>query len=215
MTELVSDYNRNAAMPMTRGDGGVMMRLPVSGNVWWMTVDLNTDGVNSVDLSRAETLARELSWRFMDVLRKLPGFENAHLASTGPQLGIRESRRPRSLADVVGADALAGRRSAQGVARASWPMEVHEAPGRQRFVPIGGDGFFDIPLDALRAEGVSNLRLAGRVAGSDADAYGSMRVMGTAFATGQAAGVSAALCAIERDDVARAREVLAAQHAIV
>lgn len=215
MTELVSAYNRNAALPMTRGDGGVLMRLPVSGNVWWMTVDLDTDGVSAADLSRAETQARERSWRFMDVLRKLPGFEKAHLAATGPQLGIRESRRPRSLADVTGADARAGRQSARGIARASWPMEVHEAPGRQRFVPIGGDGFFDIPHEAICAEGLPNLRLAGRVVGSDADAYGSVRVMGTAFATGHAAGVSAAQCAIGREDAARVREILAAQHALV
>ncbi|CAN5771935.1 FAD-dependent oxidoreductase [soil metagenome] len=219
MTQLVSDYNATAAMPMTRGDGGVVMRLPVTGNIWWMTVDLDTDGVSGADLSRAETLAREQSWRFMDVLRKHPGFEGAHLAATGPQIGIRESRRPRSLSDVTGADALAGRRSSEGIARASWPMEVHEAPGRQRFVPIGGDGFFDIPHGALCAEGAANLRLAGRVIGSDPEAYGSTRVMGTAFATGHAAGVSAALCATIRatrpDDAAQVRAELEAQNAIV
>ena len=217
MTALVADYNRSAAMPMTRGDGGVLMRLPISGDVWWMTVDLDTDGVSGADLSRAETLAREQSWRFMDVLRKLPGFERAHLAASGPQLGIRESRRPRSEADVCGDDALNGRRHIEGIARASWPMEVHEAPGRQRFVPIGGEGFFDVPHAALCALGTSNLRLAGRVVGSDADAYGSVRVMGTAFGTGHAAGVSAALCAKgETKGLApRVREALVAQNAII
>jgi hypothetical protein len=72
-------------------------------------------------------------------------------------------------------------------------MEVHEAPGRARFVDIGGEGFFDVRAGAVEAAGISNLRLAGRVIGSDPKAYGSIRVMGTAFATGHAAGVSAAL----------------------
>jgi hypothetical protein len=72
-------------------------------------------------------------------------------------------------------------------------MEIHEAPGKARYLPIGGEGFFDIPHSALLAKGIANLRLAGRVVGSDAESYGSLRVMGTAFATGHAAGISAAL----------------------
>jgi hypothetical protein len=72
-------------------------------------------------------------------------------------------------------------------------MEVHEAPGKVRFVPVGGPGHYDIAHHAIMARGLVNLRLAGRVVGADADAYGSTRVMGTAFATGHAAGVSAAL----------------------
>ena len=66
-------------------------------------------------------------------------------------------------------------------------------PGRAVYTPVGGEGFYDIPLDALRAEGMDNLWYAGRVIGADGDAYGSTRVMGTAFATGQAAGAAAAL----------------------
>jgi len=70
---------------------------------------------------------------------------------------------------------------------------VHESPGQARYLPIGGEGFFDIPHGAIQAKGILNLRLAGRVVGSDTEAYGSLRVMGTAFATGHAAGISAAL----------------------
>ena len=190
--------NATAEMPIPRADGGVVMRLPFSDDIWWMTVDISTDGISGTDFTRAETTAREQAWRFMDVLRRHPGFENAHLAASGPQLGIRESRRPRAIVDVAGDDALHGRRHAQTIARASWPVEVHEAPGRQRFVPIGGEGFFDVPHESVMAQGVANLRLAGRVIGADAEAYGSVRVMGTAFATGQAAGVSAALFAADQ-----------------
>ncbi|MDB5851046.1 MAG: hypothetical protein JWP29_4798 [Rhodoferax sp.] len=216
MTRLIADYNATAELKMPRADGGVVMRLPVSGDIWWMTVDLDTDGVSGSDLARAETRAREQSWRFLDVLRRHPGFEGARLAATGPQLGIRESRRPYSLRDVNGDDGLHGRRSPDGIARASWPMEVHLAPGQQRFVPIGGAGFFDVPHAAIEARGLANLRLGGRVIGADAEAYGSVRVMGTAFATGHAAGVSAALLAQgQGTDSARVRRELVAQGALV
>lgn len=39
----------------------------------------------------------------------------AHLAATGPQIGVRESRRPRSLYDVCGNDARHGRRRDDGI----------------------------------------------------------------------------------------------------
>jgi hypothetical protein len=216
MTDLVARYNQTAEMPIPRADGGVVMRLPVSDDIWWMTVDLATDGISGVDLARAETTAREQAWRFMDVLRQHPGFERAHLSASGPQLGIRESRRPASVRDVTGGEALQGARHPDAIARASWPMEVHEAPGKQRFVYIGGEGFFDIPHPAICAQGASNLRLAGRVVGSDAEAYGSVRVMGTAFATGHAAGISAALFASEQSSASeKVRAALLNQGAIV
>jgi hypothetical protein len=216
LTDLIAAYNRDAEMPILRRDGGVLMRLPGTDDMWWMAIDLDTDGVSGADLARAEMLAREQAWRFIAVLRRHPGFERARIAATGPQLGIRETRRPRSWRDVTAADGLAGRRDVAGIARASWPMEVHEAPGRSRFVAIGGERFFDVPLDALRAEGCDNLFLAGRVIGADAEAYGSVRVMGTAFATGQAAGVAAArLAAGNATDAKALRDVLAGQGAIV
>lgn len=193
MAELIREHNKTTDMPILRADGGVVSRVPLTNEVWWMAIDLETDGITGESLTAAEIQARELAWRNLEVLRKHPGFENAHIVSTGPQIGIRETRRPQSHADATEADGLAGQRYADGIARAAWPMEVHEAPGRARFVDIGGDGFFDIRAGAIEAAGMSNLTLAGRVIGADPCAYGSVRVMGTAFATGHAAGVSAAI----------------------
>lgn len=195
LATLIAEFNLGAGGGgLTRSDGGVLARLPLSGDLWSMVVDVGTDGISAADLTRAETRSRALAWEFVQLLRRLPGCERAHLVATGPQLGIRESRRPRAEADVSAHDAHQGKlRPDDGIARASWPMEVHEAPGRARFMQIGGNGHFDISHAALMPRGVTNLRLAGRVIGSDAQAYGSIRVMGTAFATGHAAGVSAAL----------------------
>ncbi|SHL54444.1 FAD-dependent oxidoreductase [Roseibium suaedae] len=193
MAEIIKVYNETAITPVSRPDGGVISRLPVSGDVWWMTVDLETGGLEGADLSRVEQEARRQAWRNLSLLKQLPGFEQAYLVSTGPQIGIRETRRPKSSEDVTEAILSAGQKRPDGIGRAAWPMEVHEAPGRVRFAEIGGDGYADIPPGAIRALGMSNLLLAGRVAGADSVAYGSLRVMGTAFATGHAAGITAAL----------------------
>jgi len=193
LVELIAQHNVDSPLKITRPDGGFMTRLPGSQDVWWLVIDLPTDGVSAQSLTRAELQGRERAQYHLQVLKKMPGFEKAYLLSTGPQIGIRETRRPYSCGDVTVADGLQGRRHEEGIARASWPMEIHEAPGKARYLPIGGEGFFDIPHSALLAKGIANLRLAGRVVGSDAESYGSLRVMGTAFATGHAAGISAAL----------------------
>jgi hypothetical protein len=212
----IREHNLQARIKIERPDGGVLVRLPISQDFWWMTVDVTTDGVSAGDLTGAETRAREAVHSSLSVLRTLPGFDKAYVLSTGPQLGIRESRRPRSRGDLCGDDGLQGRRRPDAVARAAWPLEVHEAPGKCTFVPLGGAGFFDVGLPALQAQDIDNLRLAGRVIGCDPLAYGSLRVMGTAFATGQAAGVSAALLADgQADDAQRVRARLLAQDAIV
>ncbi|MCC2611148.1 FAD-dependent oxidoreductase [Neorhizobium sp. Rsf11] len=215
MAQLIANHNLSQQTPIHRRDGGVMFRLPISGDYWWMTIDLATDGLTGADLGAAERQARREAWRNLDLLRQLPGFEKAFIVATGPQIGIRETRRPRSREDLTGKALEQGLRRDDGIGRAAWPMEVHEAPGRARFIDIGGGGFADIPPGALQAVDLDNLYLAGRVAGADALAYGSSRVMGTAFSTGQAAGVMAALSVSSHLEVRSVRKELSAQNALI
>lgn len=186
-----------------------------TGDTWWMGIDVKTDGISCESLGKAERDCRKALWLFMAELRKAPGCRSAHPVISGPQVGIRESRHPKARNIVTGEDARTGRRRADGVARAAWPMESHEAAGKPVYVPIGGEGVFDIPLDAMRARDFANLWLAGRLIGCDRDAFGSIRVMGTGFATGHAAGVGAALAAQGKYDIAAVRKLLQQQRAII
>lgn len=54
---------------------------------------------------------------------------------------------------------------------------------------------YDIPLRSLLPQGVENLVVAGRAISGTHEAHSSYRVMPIAIATGQAAGVCAALAA--------------------
>jgi len=195
-----------------RADGGIMTILPGTDDVWWLAVEVETDGLDGRDLAEAERDGRALVWRGIEALRRhLPGFERANLAATGPHVGIRETRHAASRAPLREAALIAGQRCDDGIARGGWPMEIHHGPGRTEYRPIGGAGFYDIPLGALQAAGLDHLWLAGRTLGADKAAYASARVMGTAFATGHAAGVAAAL----GDDSAAVRRELTRQGAIV
>jgi FAD dependent oxidoreductase len=201
-----------------RQSGSFITRLPGTDDLWWLLVDLMTDGLSGPDLSAAEGDGREQVWRAVAALRAhVPGFERASIATTGPQLGIRETRHVASRDDVLEADAAGGRLRPDGIARAAWPMEIHHAPGHTEYRPIGGAGYFHVPLGALRAAHADNLWLAGRTVGADPAAFASVRVMGTAFATGHAAGVAAALQATanEGDNAAHVIDRLRHQNALI
>jgi hypothetical protein len=200
-----------------RQTGGFVTRLPGTDDLWWLVVDLVTDGLSGPDTSAAERDGRELAWQAVAALRtQVPGFQRASVATTGPQLGIRETRHVASRDDVRETDAANGRQRADGIARAGWPMEIHHAPGRTEYRPIGGAGYFHVPLGALRAVHVDNLWLAGRTVGADPAAFASVRVMGTAFATGHAAGVAAALQVNDGEpDVAAVIRQLRTQNALI
>lgn len=112
-------------------------------------------------------------------------------------------------------DALDGRRSETSIARSAWQLERHDTPGKPTMAFIGGDGFFDIPAESIRAAEITNLWLAGRTIGADRAAFSSLRVMGTAFATGQAAGVAATLNAQGKHDYNTLRTTLIGQGCIL
>lgn len=182
-------YNPTGKYPSARDDGGIYTVIPNTGDMWWMMFDHPMPDLSSGSFSTAERAAREAAHDYVQILRReVPGFETAYLVQTGPQIGIRESRHPPARYDLTGQDLLTGRRREDGVALAAWPIEDHSVPGKPAYRSIGGDGTADIPRDCLRAEGVDNLWYAGRCIGADPQAYASIRVMGTAFATGEAAG---------------------------
>jgi hypothetical protein len=218
LMELMGHFGAGDARAHVRGNGGHFLRLPRSNDLWWMGIDLVTDGLDSADLAVAERSGRDLAWKFLALLRsRVPGFEEAYICATGPQLGVRESRQLGTRYRLTGDDVLSGRLRDDGIACGCWPAELHSGTGGPAFQPVGGQGYYHVPLAALRASGVDNLWVAGRAIGCDALAYGSLRVMGTGFATGQAAGVAAAAFAAGRtpDDAGPIRQELLRQGAIL
>jgi hypothetical protein len=59
-------------------------------------------------------------------------------------------------------------------------------------------GYYEIPLDCLRPVELDNVLVAGRCFSAEAGAMTSARVIGTALATGWAAGTAAAFQAMGR-----------------
>lgn len=202
-----------------RTGGGGLFKLHDSGDLWWLGIDMLTDGLTGESLTRAETVGRDLAWRSVARLKQaVPAFEHAYIVATGPQAGIRESGPARPLAAISGDDVLNGTLRDDGIACGCWPSEVHKGLSGATYRPIGGEGYYHVPLDSLRQRELENVWLGGRVIGcADDIAYGSLRVMGTAFATGHAAGVAAAIGAelSGNVEVAKVRERLVDQGAFL
>lgn len=205
-------YSKTGRFPVARPRAGFIGAIPGGSDIWWMIIDHPLPGLTARDLSAAERHTRAAAHDYVQVLRRVPGCESAYLIQTGPQIGIRESRHPAAQDIVTEEDLAQGRLRDNGIARAAWPMENHQVIGQPEFRPVGGAGYGHVPLGALKAKRRDDLFYAGRVIGADPVAYGSVRVMGTAFATGEAAGVAAAM---PRAPVAKIRAKLTALGALI
>ncbi len=144
-------------------------------------------------LTRAEQEGRRRTRAVVDRLRALPAFARAFVSHAAPQVGVRESRRVVGRYRLTRDDVLAGRAFEDGVARASWPIELWEEGRLGATYEYLEDGrTYEIPLRALRARDVENLFVAGRCMSASHEALGSARVIGTCLAAGEAVGRAAA-----------------------
>jgi 2-polyprenyl-6-methoxyphenol hydroxylase-like FAD-dependent oxidoreductase len=154
----------------------------------------NIDGTKVSDLSRAEIEGRRQVMELVGFfVKNCPGFENAYLLDIGAQVGIRETRRIIGEYILTGDDVLAGRRFDDAIGRCSYVIDIHDPNGsRGRLEKIRGP-FYDIPYRTLLPTQVENLLVAGRCISCDHIAFGTIRVIPPCYATGEAAGVAAAL----------------------
>lgn len=179
---------------------GLVARLPVSGDIITYIVDEAYDARNASDTSRAEARARKQAQAYLQAVKTLPGCEAAYIVSTGPELGTRESRHIVTRERLHESDVLSPTFPEDSVAVGAWPMEYHPGPGiPSEWKFIAEPGYFGIPLACLRSVNRDNLFTAGRTLDGDRAAGSSVRVMGTAFATGHAAGIAAAHLALGRE----------------
>lgn len=133
----------------------------------------------------------------VDSLRRLGGhWGKIATVATAAQIGIREGRRINGVYRVTEADLARGIRHDDSICDVTFPVDIHS------LTSDAGRGFgsemkksvpYQIPWRALLLRDVENLVLAGRCVSGDFFAHGSYRVTGNAVATGEAAGVGAAL----------------------
>jgi len=182
---LPSICERLSLVPGSAGDGRIAFKLSL--------FPAEPDKPHWQQITDWEREARRLLEPLREFLTKnVPACANARLHSVAPQLGVRSGRRLLGRARLSDKDVLEAKKSPQGIARGAWPMERWTKSPRPEMTYFAERDYYDIPLDCLRAVELDNVFVAGRCLSAETGAMTSARVIGTALATGWAAGTTAA-----------------------
>ena len=173
-------------------------------------------GTDVWDLSYAEWMSRRQMRQIAEFLKQyVPGFEKSYVMQSGVNVGVRETRRIVGDYQLTVDDVLSARKFDDAIARGSYPVDIHNPAGTgtvlKRLPP--GEAY-DIPLRSLMPLNADGLIVAGRCISGTHEAHSSYRVMPIVMATGQAAGVTAALAA-RRGIRPRETSVREVQHELV
>lgn len=153
------------------------------------------------DLTAVEVRSHRAMAAHLDFYRAhAPGFEQAYLMLSAPQIGVRHARRLR------GVDAVLRRRWPEGT---PLPDEIGVTPAVSPKFPN-----ISIPYGALVPQALDGLLACGRHISCDKNSHGFMREIPQCWITGQAAGAAAAL-AVRAGVQPRAVDVAALQSALL
>jgi hypothetical protein len=157
---------------------------------------LDVDDLTAVEVRSHRAMAAHLGF----FKAHAPGFENAFLMLSAPQIGVRHARRLTGVSAVL---------------RSQWPVglpladEIGVSPAMSPKFPN-----ISIPYGALVPQQLDGLVACGRHISCDRNSHGFMREIPQCWVTGQAAGVAAALAA-QGGTSPRAVDLPALQQALV
>ncbi len=129
-------------------------------------------------------------WRFFR--DHVAGCAGSWINDTGVQVGVRQTRQVRGVALLANDDILRGAKSAAGIARSPWPIELHA--GAKPRVEWLLDDFYEVPYGCFVPQRGAGLLVAGRCLSAEHEAVASARVTAQCFAYGHAIGHAAAMC---------------------
>lgn len=168
------------------------------------------DNTDPWSISRGLTQGRKLARAYRDALAEFvpAAFGNAYLVQTGSMMGVRETRRVIGDYVLTFDDYVARRSFDDEICRNSYYIDIHRAlseasksfeqrkeaekKNSHRYGPGESHG---IPYRCLTPKGLRNVLAAGRNISTERMVQGSVRVMPTCLAMGEAAGLAAAIAA--------------------
>ncbi len=169
--------------------------------------DIDSTDIKSV--SNAYFLGRKTAEQYHKALIEyMPeAFGDSYLVETAPLLGIRESRRIKGEYTLTVEDYFARKSFDDEIARNSYWLDCHPSgKNKSSFKANPEDGYkkgdsHGIPFRCLVPLGVDNLLVAGRCMSVERIVLASTRVMPNCLATGEAAGIGAALAVKKKTNV--------------
>lgn len=159
-----------------------------------MTRIIKKSAVDAFDLTQAEIEGRKQAFETFRFLRKyIPGFENCHLIQTGPNIGIRESRKINGVYKLTEDDLVKNVMFDDAVCMGGYPIDIHSPDGaatKHKF--LKENSWYSIPYRCMITKEIGNLIVTGRCISATHVACSSIRLTPIVMALGQAAGTAAA-----------------------
>jgi len=182
-------------LPMFYGPGVMFMFAP--DEVYVHGIRVPADASDPAELTRAEMQGRADAWAmFESWKREVPGFEDSYFMTSGPCIGVRETRRIAGAHVLTEQEIMAAKPFEDAIATGCWYLDQHPNKmtlGGANAVPKQQPPPYDIPFRSLLPKDVANLLVAGRCHSTTRLAQSSTRVTVTAMALGEAAGLAAAM----------------------
>ncbi|GAA3409035.1 FAD-dependent oxidoreductase [Paenibacillus hodogayensis] len=157
------------------------------------------DGSGSETRTLAEIKARRQLLDTVTMLRRVPGCETVEVRYFANECGIRETWRIDGEAEVDEQSYVSGYVWPDAICYSFYPIDLHHHSGfhiEQKMIEPGIVP--TLPYRALIPKGSDDLLVAGRCVSGDRMANSAFRVQASCMATGQAAGMAAAI-AVERN----------------
>jgi len=178
--------------------------MPIFGGPWIsrhfrdgiVTINLlreSTDASSPEQFTKAECTLRENLFKVINIMREnFPEFKNCWLLKSGTQAGVRETYRILGMYEMKADDILNPKPFKDTIAKGTHVIDIHKPDSiEQDCISLKQE--YNIPYGILVPVNSENLITAGRCVCSDNSAFGSLRVMATCMAMGQAAGTAAAI----------------------
>ena len=218
--QLCRDANKSGELPEEINI--VRLYRTAYSNTSRMVNATQANGINGLEpdsVAYAESQLRKQMKIVVDFLRKnVWGFENCRIQDSATMVGIRETRRVTGEYVLTAEDLIAGRKFESAIVHnAYFDIDIHNPDGAGQAesdtIPVPVQ-CYDIPYEALIPLKIDNLITCGRCISGTHRAHASYRVMNIASATGQAAGIAAALCT-ETNSTPRNLDVKKVQTALI
>lgn len=169
----------------------------------------NIDCTDVFDLTKAEMEGRKRVINALKSLRKrTPGFEKARLKNIGSSLGTRESRKIIGGYNITEYDVKNQARFEDSIGICPEFLDAYGIA----IIPTTGR-YFQIPYGIIIPKQVDNLLVVGRCVAGDKMSHAATRQMVCCIATGQGAGVAAAV-SIKENSTCRSVDINKVQKAL-
>ncbi|KEZ86653.1 MULTISPECIES: FAD-dependent oxidoreductase [Clostridia] len=158
---------------------------------------IKKSALDSFDLTEAEIEGRKQAHAIVAFMRNyIPGFEHAVIVTTGPHIGIRESRKINGAYRLTASDLLENKMFEDAIAMGGYPIDIHSPDGgtmEHHYLKKGS--WYSIPYRCLYTNELDNLLVAGRCISATHEACAAVRVTPILMAISEGAGTAAAIAA--------------------